>query len=341
MNKLIKIITILLIMMPNIIIANDEIEELTKSIEKVQEEFNKLKKPISDEAKIIDEAIKELNKATSFVKNSIKKNPDDAIKGLEFINRTLGEISNLVPKEATSDMSNLDMSKLNPEDLKEVSEITKSMNKNKKVKMKKIIDDMVLLDDKGLKTFKIIENLNAIGVDSLELNIDINQLKQKNKLSKKELADSYKGTLLTSSGNDVITDKEIENKLTELENNFKENNLNIKSKQASLATLNKQLEPISLKLNRLEDEKHRLTNEYNTELSKLTLAGLSTNEIETNKLTEKFNKNLQGLSQEIETINQKSSNLKSEISQINTSLNQNLSLSNSITVNINKLNKII
>ena len=339
MNKLIKIITILLIMMPNIIIANDEIEELTKSIEKVQEEFNKLKKPISDEAKIIDEAIKELNKATSFVKNSIKKNPDDAIKGLEFINRTLGEISNLVPKEATSDMSNLDMSKLNPEDLKEVSEITKSMNKNKKVKMKKIIDDMVLLDDKGLKTFKIIENLNAIGVDSLELNIDINQLKQKNKLSKKELADSYKGTLLTSSGNDVITDKEIENKLTELENNFKENNLNIKSKQASLATLNKQLEPISLKLNRLEDEKHRLTNEYNTELSKLTLAGLSTNEIETNKLTEKFNKNLQGLSQEIETINQKSSNLKSEISQINTSLNQNLSLSNSITVNINKLNK--
>ncbi len=339
MRKFIKILAISLIILPNIVFADDEIEMLTKSLQEVQEKFNELKDPVSNEAKIIDDAIKEINKATLFVTDTLKNSSDDAIKGLEFIDRTLGEISNLIPKEATSDMSNLDMSKLNADDLKEVTKITKSMNQNKKNKLKKVIDDLVSLDQKGLKTFEIIDNLNSIGVDTLELNIDINKLKQKKNLSKKELADSYKGTMITSSGNEVIVDKEIENKLTELEQNLKKNNLNIQGKQASLVSLNNQLEPISLEINRLEDEKSKLTNEYNAQLSKLRVAGLNTNDVKVNKLTEKFEKDLQGISKEIETVNQKSSNLRSEISQMNLSINSDLSLSNSITAKINKLNR--
>ena len=51
-------LSILLIILPNIVFAADEIEKLTKSIQKVQEQFNQLEKPISEEAKIIDEGCK-------------------------------------------------------------------------------------------------------------------------------------------------------------------------------------------------------------------------------------------------------------------------------------------
>jgi hypothetical protein len=86
------------------------------------------------------------------------------------------------------------------------------------------------------------------------------------------------------------------------ETSIKENKLNIQKKKGALDSLNNQLVTSTLKLNSLENEKFKLTDEYNL-------------------------------------LNQKILNLKSEISRINKSLNEDLSLYNSIIENTNNLNK--
>ena len=86
------------------------------------------------------------------------------------------------------------------------------------------------------------------------------------------------------------------------ETSINENKLNIQKKKGALDSLNNQLVTSTLKLNSLENEKFKLTDEYNL-------------------------------------LNQKILNLKSEISRINKSLNEDLSLYNSIIENTNNLNK--
>ena len=86
------------------------------------------------------------------------------------------------------------------------------------------------------------------------------------------------------------------------ETSIKENKLNIQKKKGALDSLNNQLVTSTLKLNSLENEKFKLTDEYNL-------------------------------------LNQKILNLKPEISRINKSLNEDLSLYNSIIENTNNLNK--
>ena len=338
-KKIFNILIFLILINPSVSFS-DEVENLLKEIQDVQEKFEKIKDPISKEAKIIDEAIKELGKATDFISNSIGDNNNNIIKGLEFINRSLGEISNKIPKEAMSDMSNLDMTKLDENNLKEITKITKGMNKNKKKKTNDIINDLIELDSSGLKTFEIIKNLNTIGIDTMEINIDLEIFKQNTLLSKKELAESYKGSLLTSTDNEIITDKEIKGKLVDLENIYINNNLEIQSKKAALTSLNYQLDPINLEISKLKDRKDKLTSQYNLQLSKLDLQNLTLDEIEKNKnLTTKLENELKKLVKDMEAASLKSSNLKKEITSVSTGLNQDISLANSINHNINKLNK--
>ena len=186
MKNFIKILFVLLIFFSSKVFADDEIKDITESIEKIQEKISTLAEPISEEAKIIDQAISEIKKATDFVKNEIQSNPDKAIEGLEFIDRTLGDVSNLVPKEGASDMSNLDMTKLSEKDLKEVTEITSSMAESKKIKMNDIFNNMISLNDSGLQAFEIVKNLTDMGVNTASIDLEfLNKKKNRNMVKKR------------------------------------------------------------------------------------------------------------------------------------------------------------
>mgnify|MGYP001376257169 CR=1 FL=1 len=156
------------------------------------------------------------------------------------------------------------------------------------------------------------------------------------------------------------------------ETSIKENKLNIQKKKGALDSLNNQLVTSTLKLNSLENEKFKLTDEYNllnqkilnlkSEISPINknlnedLSFIKENKLNiqkkkgaldslnnqlvtsTLKLNSLENEKFK-LTDEYNLLNQKILNLKSEISRINKSLNEDLSLYNSIIENTNNLNK--
>ena len=196
----------------------EDVKDFTNSIGDVQKKFEELAKGSTEESKIIDEAIKEIDKVTEFVKEQIKNNEtDNAIKALEFIEKSLTDVSNILPTEFSSDMSKADLSKFKEEDMKFVNEVTADMKQSKEKKLKKMVTNMVDLSDKGLDSFGVSENLNNLGIDTLKLDINLDKRKKMETWTKEQWADSYKGSVLTSDGKEVITDKEIASKVTDLE----------------------------------------------------------------------------------------------------------------------------
>ena len=77
--------------------------------------------------------------------------------------------------------------------------------------------------------------------------------------SKEQWADSYKGSILTSTGEQVITDKEIKGKVTELENKLISNNQKILEKTTSLDELKSKIDPLNSEIANLKSQKDNLT----------------------------------------------------------------------------------
>jgi len=342
MKNFIKILFILLIIFSSKVFADDEIKDITKSIVEVQEKISNLAEPISEEAKIIDQAISEINKATDFVKNEIQSNPDEAIKGLEFIDRTLGDVENLVPKEGASDMSNLDMTKLSEKDLKEVTKITSSMTESKKIKMNAIFNDMISLNDSGLQTFEIVKNLTDIGINTASIDLDFLNKKKIETWSKKEWADSYNGSLLTSANSKIITDKEIESNLIKLDEKIVNNKILLGSKKAELDALKNQTNPINTQISKLSQQKENIITKYSFELIALNEKQLSVDEFNTNKsLSEELDIKLESINSQINNLETKNENLNLEINKLSSEIENNdfkvFDLNNQIELN----NKVI
>ena len=93
---------------------------------------------------------------------------------------------------------------------------------------------MVDLNENGLSTLDISKNLNELGIKTVNLSIELDKRKEMESWSKEQWADSYKGSILTSTGEQVITDKEIKGKDTELENKSSSKNQNILEITSSL-----------------------------------------------------------------------------------------------------------
>ena len=161
----------------------ENLSEATEELEKVQKEFNDLKESDSEIANTIDDAVKEINKATEFVKETLKNNnAQDAIKTLEFIEKSLGSVSNLIPPKITADMSKIDTEAFGEEKLNEVLSVTKSMNVKKEENLKDLVTNMSEMQNKGLNVKEITSNLNDIGIETIEIKeIDIAKIEEMEK----------------------------------------------------------------------------------------------------------------------------------------------------------------
>ena len=145
-------------------------KEFTKDTKKIREQLNSLPAGTSPESKIIDAAIKEIDEAMAFVGESFR-NEDIEITAmtLTHINKSLSDISKLVPKEVTSDMSGADMSAMPKEKLEKMMQITKHMQVNKKEKLSTLVEEMTEVEKSGLNLFQVSYNLNDLGVETLKV----------------------------------------------------------------------------------------------------------------------------------------------------------------------------
>ena len=71
MNKIIKITIIIFLFSISKSYSIENVKELTDAISEAREKFNNISEPTTEESKIIDEAIKEIDKANKYVQEAI------------------------------------------------------------------------------------------------------------------------------------------------------------------------------------------------------------------------------------------------------------------------------
>ena len=138
MNKFLKYLILFLIVSINYTYALDkeELETYTDAITEAQESYSKLSEAKSEEGKILDEAINKINEATSYVEKSLDVNNNkEAIKALEYVEKSLTDIENFIPPEFSSDMSQIDTSIFTKDEMDLITEITNEMKSNKEEKL--------------------------------------------------------------------------------------------------------------------------------------------------------------------------------------------------------------
>ena len=137
LNKLLKITIIILFFTLSKSYSLEEINEFTDAIDEAREKFNNVTEASSEQSIIIDKAIKEIDKATEYAQNAIDNdNIEDAIKTLEFVEKSLTDVESIIPQEFSSDMSNIDISEISKEDMDIINELTAQMQTSKEEKQR-------------------------------------------------------------------------------------------------------------------------------------------------------------------------------------------------------------
>ena len=134
-------------------------------------------KAYSEESKIIDKAIIEIDKTKSFLNESFLSGDYKSTENtLDFITKSISDIEKLIPQEITSDMSQIDMKSIKPEDIKKIKSVTDSMKKSKNKKLAEFVEKLDSLSNQGLNVYSISYNLNNLGVDTINFTEIINSI---------------------------------------------------------------------------------------------------------------------------------------------------------------------
>ena len=175
-NKIIKqftFLSLLLLMTSWAYSADDlskEFKKFKRTTQNIENKLGKLPAATTKEALIIDSAINELKEAITFAEESYSSEDiETATMTLDFIDKSVGDIMKLAPRETFSDMSEVDMTSMDPETLTEMQKITSEMKANKEKKMKDFVQNMNLVNQKGLNLFQISYQLGDLGVQTLNL----------------------------------------------------------------------------------------------------------------------------------------------------------------------------
>ena len=180
-NKLINIkkftylFLALFFLMSNWVYGADDLDkkfkDFTKVTKNIREKFNSLPAGTSSESIIVDAAIKEMDEVMAFVGESFKNNDIKVTTmTLTYITKSLNDINKLVPKKFNNDMSVIDMSAIPEKDFQKIMQISKQMQVNKKEKLTSLVKNMTKIDKKGLNLFQVSNNLNDLGVKTLNFN---------------------------------------------------------------------------------------------------------------------------------------------------------------------------
>ncbi len=343
LNKILAIIIFILFFSLSKSYAIEDVSDLTDAITEAREKFDNASEAVTDQSKIIDEAIKEIDKATEYVQDAINNdNAEDAIKTLNFIEKSLVDVGNIIPQEFSSDMTNIDISGISKEDMNLINELTVQMNVAKVEKENEFMSDLMDLNLKGIDTVSISENLNGMGVDTIKLVLDVDGAENLEKWTKEQWADSYTGSIVTSAGNEAIPDNEINNKVVDLEQQLQTNSAAILDKRTSLTELQSKIDPLSNQISNLEAQKTNLLAKYNEEIVKQSSAILSREEMSKSKeLAGQLSSQLSNVTNEIQTAESQSSALQQQIQSLNLDLTNEIANKTKIEDEIINLNSQI
>ena len=188
------IFLILIFLSSNLVKSDDDLEKsyknFVKETNKIRSQLDSLPASTANQASAFDKAIKEMDRAIEFAQENFKT--DDFViteKTLNFVDRSLTDINNSVPKEFVNDLTVVDMSKLKDKELKEVYQVSLEMKNNKKEKLTSLVKDMTEVDKKGLNLFEVSKNINYIGVKTINVQ-DIAKTIVENPTIKSEVLES-------------------------------------------------------------------------------------------------------------------------------------------------------
>ena len=185
----------ILFLIPNLAYANDaekEYKKFIKETNKIRKQLDKLPTEASDELTVIDEAIKELDQAFDFANENFKENKIEITKmTLDYIDKSLADISKLAPKEFSNDLSVIDMKSLPKENFQEIMETSKQMKIIKNEKIASLVENMTIVEKEGLNLFQVSKNLNELGVNTLNFE-DIAKVVSENSSLKEDVLNASK-----------------------------------------------------------------------------------------------------------------------------------------------------
>ena len=185
----------ILFLMSNLTYANDaekEYKKFIKETNKIRKQLDKLPTDTSDELTVIDEAIKELDQAFDFANENFKENKIEITKmTLDYIDKSLADISKLAPKEFSNDLSVIDMKSLPKENFQEIMETSKQMKIIKNEKIASLVENMTIVEKEGLNLFEVSKNLNELGVNTLNFE-DIAKVVSENSSLKEDVLNASK-----------------------------------------------------------------------------------------------------------------------------------------------------
>ena len=185
----------ILFLMSNLTYANDaekEYKKFIKETNKIRKQLDKLPTETSDKLTVIDEAIKELDQAFDFANKNFKENKIEITKmTLDYIDKSLADISKLAPKEFSNDLSVIDMKSLPKENFQEIMETSKQMKIIKNEKITSLVENMTIVEKEGLNLFQVSKNLNELGVNTLNFE-DIAKVVSENSSLKEDVLNASK-----------------------------------------------------------------------------------------------------------------------------------------------------
>jgi hypothetical protein len=185
---------ILIFLLTSLVKSDDDLEKsyknFVKETNKIRSQLDSLPASTSKQALAFDKAIREMDQAVEFAQENFKTEDFDITeKTLNFVDRSLTDINNSVPKEFVNDLTVVDMGKLNDKELKEVYQVSLEMKNNKKEKLTSLVKDMTEVDKKGLNLFEVSKNINDLGVKTINVQ-DIAKTLVENPTIKSEVLES-------------------------------------------------------------------------------------------------------------------------------------------------------
>lgn len=264
----------------------ETVADLVEQLNDIQGEIKSLSSSDSEEAKIIDQSLEEINKVTNFAIEKIESEDMETAKSaLAYSSKSIGDVGKIVPKEFESDMSNADIENFAPEKMETLKEITAAMSEKKEKDTNLLLDQIIELNDVGFNTTKISGSLASLGVDT-------------------------------------VTMIELDNrKFEKIKNEIVDNQLEISEKQEDLEQLENELDPLENQIHSLEGQKEAITNKYNADPAFQNTVGNELTE-EASILKEKYENQLKTLNQKISAIEVKTKSINSSMESINLELNQ-------------------
>lgn len=151
----------------NTVYAND-LKDFKDAVNNIQKKFDALPESNLKEDLIIDAAIKEIDKAVSFADLSYSiGDVESTISTLEYINKSLSDVSKIVPKENFNDMSGVDIQKMDKITSENIIKITTAMKIKNDTASTELVKKMLEINKKGFDPFIVSKNLNNIGIETL------------------------------------------------------------------------------------------------------------------------------------------------------------------------------